>query len=127
MYHIRVPTDNLWSCAQIIGFVYDKVELSGLCALGLLGTGAQATAYHLRKPVDGLWGCGDGSWNRFTYDQIVGTSSCEVGTNSAPMYHLRKPVPGLWACDVPSGFSYSETKVVGNCLLGLQATEYLLE
>jgi len=49
-YHLRAPVDNLWSCAQLIGFVYDKVESVGLCAVG----GAMAPMYHLRKPVDGL-------------------------------------------------------------------------
>jgi hypothetical protein len=129
MYHIRAPVDNLWSCTQLIGFVYDKLELDSECTIG----STQGIAYHLRKPVDGLWACGPGTYNGFTYDQIqaglgISGSECVIGQVTAPSYHLRQPANGLWACAVPSGWTYSQTRqaVAGTCLAGQTATEYLL-
>jgi hypothetical protein len=128
MYHLRAPADNLWSCAQLIGFVYDKIESIELCAVD----GATALAYHLRKPVDGLWACGPGTYNNFTYDEIlagsgISGSTCMLGNVAAPSYHLRQPQAGMWVCDLPSGWGYSRTRVVNDCLVGQQSTQYLLQ
>jgi hypothetical protein len=121
MYHLRVPQDDLWSCQQITGFVYDEVESSISCT-----TTGVTTFYHLRKPVDGLWACGPGTYNGFTYDEIQDTVSCSTAGVS-PLYHLRLPEVGLWACAVPTGWLYSQVRVVENCQLSGTANEYLLE
>jgi hypothetical protein len=129
MYHLKAPIDNLWSCTQLIGFVYDKLELDSECTIG----STQGIAYHLKKPVDGLWACGPGTYNGFTYDQIqaglgISGSECVIGQVTAPSYHLRQPAKGLWACAIPSGWTYSQTRqaAAGTCLVGQTATEYLL-
>lgn len=99
--------------------MYDKIESVGLCAVG----GAQAPIYHLRKPVDGLWACGPGTYNNFTYDEIlagsgISGSTCVLGNVAAPSYHLREPQAGVCVCDVPSGWHYSQTRAATDCLVG---------
>jgi hypothetical protein len=116
-YQLRAAANNPWSCAQLTGFVYDKIESVELCAVD----GAVAPMYHLRKPVNGLWACGPRTYNNFAYDEISG-STCVLRNVAAPSYHLRQP-----KADLPSGWHYSRTRVVNDCLVGQRSTQYLLE
>ena len=81
--------------------------------------------YTLKKPVDGLWACGPGTYNGYSYDDVVMSNNCVFG-EEAPYYHLREPVPGVWVCNPPSGFPYSQERTVDTCEVGAEGTQYLL-
>jgi hypothetical protein len=117
-YHLLTPVDNLWACLQVTGFVYDQVESSTTC-------GSQNIAYHLRIPYDGLWSCGPGTYNGYTYDEVILGDYCAVGVGvQSPSYHIRLPVNSLWSCLQVAGYVYDNTMNTAACSTAGSAPMY---
>jgi hypothetical protein len=115
-YHIFLPTDNVWACLQLLGYVYDRVNTSTACSTA----GVTTIQYRLRMPVDGLMVCGPGTWNGCVYDFAQPTILCTL-TRPGTMYPIRALVDNLWSCTHLIGFVYDKLELDAECDIGSTA------